>query len=333
MSILPKFLYLIQALPIQIPFSFIKQVHALFTRFVWAHKKPRLSRTSMTLRRSGPTGYQTILFSHLGRILDWRRNAQTKLWVQLEQSQTHIPLKGTLWCYNSLPSDLKSHPLIGTTLRHSSRTVFHSSLTTRNSPLFPILGHPSFSPGLHPSEYSTLRDSGCDHAAKFVSRGKWPSIVDLTEAAGPFQLPFWEAAQIHHFLHSIPNPQDFSRQLTTFEDLCSETGPISHMLSQTYTLLNTPPEQPQLHCISSWEADLDLTFSTAQKQRIIHFALKSSLCTKTQEMNFKLLTRWYLTPSRLHKCFPSSSDRCWRCGEEEGSLLHISWSCPRLQNF
>lgn len=52
-----------------------------------------------------------------------------------------------------------------------------------------------------------------------------------------------------------------------------------------------------------------------------------------QEMNFKLLTRFYLTPSRLHKCFPSSSDHFWHCREEDGSLLHIFWSCPRLQSF
>lgn len=69
------------------------------------------------------------------------------------------------------------------------------------------------------------------------------------------------------------------------------------------------------------------------KQRIINFAIKSSLCTKSQETNFKILTRWYLTPTRLHKCFPNTLDRCWRCREEEGSLLHIFWSCPRLENF
>lgn len=75
------------------------------------------------------------------------------------------------------------------------------------------------------------------------------------------------------------------------------------------------------------------TFSAVQKQRIINFALKSSLRTKTQETNFILLSRWYLTPSGLHRCFPSASNHCCRRGEEEGSLLHIFWSCPMLKNF
>lgn len=103
MSILPKFIYLIQALPIQIRPSFFKQVQALFTRFVWAHKKPQLSQSQMTLPKhygglALPDIRQYYLASHLGCILDWRCNGTSKPWVQIEQSQIHIPLKGALWC-------------------------------------------------------------------------------------------------------------------------------------------------------------------------------------------------------------------------------------------
>lgn len=327
-SILPKFIYLIQALPIQIPPSFFRQVQALFTRFVWAHNKPRIRRSQMALPKhcgglALPDVQQYYLASHLGCILDWRRNKTSKLWVQIEQSQTYIPLKSALWCYGDLPTELKSHPLMGTTLRHSHLVSIHTSLTSKNSPLFPILGHPNFELGLHRTAYPTLRISVYDHAAKFIVEGKWPSILELTDQTGTFQLPFWRAVQLHDFLHSLPRPQEFARQQTSFEDLCSGTDLLAHILSQTYTLLNTPKEQPQLPCLTRCERDLNCTFSAAQKQRIISLALKSSTCTKIQETNFKLLSCWYLTPSRLQKCFPSASSRCWRCAEEEGTLIHI----------
>lgn len=51
-----------------------------------------------------------------------------------------------------------------------------------------------------------------------------------------------------------------------------------------------------------------------------------------QETNYKILTRWYRTPSLL-KIFPRTSDLCWRCQQEKGTLIHIFWSCPRIQNF
>lgn len=31
--------------------------------------------------------------------------------------------------------------------------------------------------------------------------------------------------------------------------------------------------------------------------------------------------------------FPSHSDRCWRCGGEEGCLIHLFWSCPLIKPF
>lgn len=238
MSILPKFIYLIQALPINIPPFFFKQIHALFTRFVWAHKRPRLHRTQMTLpKQYGGLALPDIrlyyLASHLGRILDWRRNGASKLWIQLEQSQSGIPLGGALWCFNDLPHGLQSHPLIGTTLRKRHQISFHTTLTSKNSPLFPILGKPKFEPGLSSAEFSSLRDSGRDYAAKFICGGKWPTISDLSNPAGVYHLPFWKGVQLHHFLHSLPDPQNFTREQTSFEALCSEDTPLAHIPSQT----------------------------------------------------------------------------------------------------
>lgn len=275
MCILPKFIYLIQALPIHIPPSYFKQVQSLFTRFIWAHKKPRLRRSLLTLPKSEgglalPDIRQYFLASHLGRILDWRRNKTSKLWVHLEQSQTHIPLKGALRCYSDLPSRMRSHPLIGTTLKHSHQIALQTSLTSKKSPLFPILGHPNFAPGLQLTDYTTLRDSGRDHVDKITNGERWPSITDLTNPAGDYHLPFWKAAQLHHFLHSLPGPQVFARQQTLFEDLCTGEGPIAHILSQTYFLVNSPKEQPPLPCLIRWERDLDCTFSVAQRQRKNH---------------------------------------------------------------
>lgn len=107
MCILPKFLYLFQALPIHIPQSYFKQVQALFARFVWANKKPRLRRDLLLLPKQNgrlalPDIKQYYQATHLGRVLDWRRNKTSKLWVNLEQSQTTVPLGSALWCYGAL---------------------------------------------------------------------------------------------------------------------------------------------------------------------------------------------------------------------------------------
>lgn len=56
--------------------------------------------------------------------------------------------------------------------------------------------------------------------------------------------------QLHHFLHSIANPAQFNRDLTTFEDYCRDEGILPQILPKTYDMLNTPSEKPDLQ---KWE--------------------------------------------------------------------------------
>lgn len=43
-----------------------------------------------------------------------------------------------------------------------------------------------------------------------------------------------------------------------------------------------------------------------------------------QEITSRLeLCGWYRTPFPPHKCCPAVSKLCWRCGREEGTMLHI----------
>lgn len=118
MSMLSKFLYLLQALPIYIPSHYFKLIQRVFFEFIWAHKHPRLKRDQLTLpKQYGVLAvpevckyYQAV---HLSRLIDWNGHQDIKLWVQLEQAQSAISLCRASWCYNALPRDVKNHPLIG----------------------------------------------------------------------------------------------------------------------------------------------------------------------------------------------------------------------------
>lgn len=51
------------------------------------------------------------------------------------------------------------------------------------------------------------------------------------------------------------------------------------------------------------------------------------------EANFKIFSQWYRTLVLLHRYFPNTSDRCWCCREEHETLLHIFWSCSRIEGY
>lgn len=80
-----------------------------------------------------------------------------------------------------------------------------------------------------------------------------------------------------------------------------------------------------------WERDLGIKMTLTDLQRIWDNATKTSIYTVTREGIYKIMMRWYHTPTLLHKLFPqSSTQECWRCGQTEGTLIHIFWECPDM---
>lgn len=146
--------------------------------------------------------------------------------------------------------------------------------------------------------------------------------------------PFWPYRQLTHFLSSSGPTVTWNRQLSPFETLCSRNTPQRHLISYIYTLLqdDTDPSMTQ-PARASWEADLHLTLTDDDWDSIYTFAHKGSLNVAIQENGYKIITKLYRMPARLHKFSPSVSNVCWRCKGAIGSMIHIWWECPALQPF
>lgn len=64
-----------------------------------------------------------------------------------------------------------------------------------------------------------------------------------------------------------------------------------------------------------------------------HSSLHISRNVNISLLTYKILFRYHLTPTKLHKISHSISDRCWKVCGLPGSFLHCFWSCPRLSMF
>lgn len=76
MNILPKLLYLFQALPIALPSAFFRTLHSMAIRFVWRGNHPRLKHKLLCSPTSkGRTGLPDFELYHalavVSRILEW----------------------------------------------------------------------------------------------------------------------------------------------------------------------------------------------------------------------------------------------------------------------
>lgn len=80
-----------------------------------------------------------------------------------------------------------------------------------------------------------------------------------------------------------------------------------------------------------WELALKTTFTDDQWRNAFILAHKCSISSSIQEISYKLLTNCYFTPAKLHTWYPDTP--WWRCSNDTGTMLHIWWECPSLQNF
>lgn len=73
--------------------------------------------------------------------------------------------------------------------------------------------------------------------------------------------------------------------------------------------------------LNQWEKDPQLKLKPAEHAKMLLLSYKSSISNKYQELGYKLITRWYQTPARLHAVYLSTPVTCWRCGDSPGFLI------------
>lgn len=158
-------------------------------------------------------------------------------------------------------------------------------------------------------------------------------MSELINIEGPFRFKLWQALQLQHYLTSLPRLQSKQTPLTPLETICTQESAIRHQLLLMHDMIAQPSEDYKPGYVLQRERELNRSFTPKQLREMNDGTLRSLVNSKTQETNYKILSRWYRTPVVLHKFFPATFKLCWRFETEEGSPLHIFWACPILRPF
>lgn len=102
-------------------------------------------------------------------------------------------------------------------------------------------------------------------------------------------------------------------------------------ISLIYSALADPSEK--VPYMLKWESDLDIEWDLDTWNFQVAKVFKGILNVSLVEANLKVVTRWYLVPTRQIKLFPQSSPLCFRGCDLLGSHLHILWQCPKIRSF
>lgn len=145
--------------------------------------------------------------------------------------------------------------------------------------------------------------------------------------------PGWRYNQMKSFFKKIKPLLRPLNTITRFESRCVHLGEGRHMLSQMYSLILSTQKKTIPYFVREWERELNKVLSDEQIKKMIQSTYSTSISSYSQEMAYKFLTRWYRTPARLNRIYPTADARCWRGCEQRGTFLHLWWECPRIKEF
>uniref|UniRef100_A0A8C5QG16 Reverse transcriptase domain-containing protein n=1 Tax=Leptobrachium leishanense TaxID=445787 RepID=A0A8C5QG16_9ANUR len=336
MSVLPRILYLFQTLPISLPRLFFKRLNSMFRTFVWNGKAPRVKLNLLTTPRSMggmsmPHIWHYYCATHMQRLVEWGKNTSPKLWVGIEKRFAGDNLAVLPWMPRNLASPL--HYALPTTL--ATLSVWRSLQTKLPvapypSPLMPLQHLPVFSRHLIPT--APTADPPSPLPRHFLTAG-----AQVAEDQLPYSRPLGFLGKFHlhrliSYLGSLAPLDKYCRPLTIFETISHRGTTPPHSISLFYGLLQSLSTPPTQFC-GKWEASFRITLKDEDWSKIYTLAHCCTPSTRIQEVNYKILYRWYRTPDRLSHFSGGGGDLCWRCSAPHADHLHIWWSCPKVQLF
>ena len=342
MTILPKFLYLFQSLPVFIPKSFFDLLDSVLSSYIWRGKRPRLNK--IHLQKSKHNGGMALPNF---RLYYWAANIRALTfwthfhgrtdgpeWVAMElNSVQDLPVLTLLGSSLPLPLHISlDNPVVKHTLKmwvqfRKHFQLLHFSLSS------PILFNPLFKPPSFDSAFQEWHRKGIRHFRDLFVQNSFASFKQLSEK---FDLPtihFFRYLQVRHFIRSqvqsFPMASDMNIVDEVFDLHPTRKGLISIIYNKLTGIRHVPLDKIK----SAWEQDLNLVLSEDVWETILRLINTTSFCARHCLLQFKVVHRAHISKSKLARFYPEVSPCCDKCKTSEASLIHMFWTCPSLEQF
>lgn len=339
MSILPKFLYYFQTLPLPLPQSFFDNLNKLFSQFIWNNRKARLRLRLLYLpyERGGlqlPNLKWYYMAAQLTSTSHYFCKNSPPAWVTIEQQSTpDLPIYSYLYSANlkTLKKRTKN-PF----LRNNIIMWYTAHKLVENSTVFsqftPLWNNDQFTPGKNDGGFKMWKMKGIHTIKDLYVDGVLLAFRDLSDK---YQLPvkhFFKYLQLKSFMSSKMNDIMHVPKLSLLEEIiCKKTE--KGLLSKFYKLIMTNSKDSAIDRLNAWRKDIQEDIDENEWHGACLKAQKQSINTRLKLLQYKWLTRVYITPEKLNRISKNIPDVCTKCRADKGTLIHCMWECPNIQTF
>lgn len=314
----------------------LNQLQGLINKFIWQQKKPRLKQNILLSPvQHGGMGAPNIHAYYKAVILDqlkeWWSPTSRKTWHQIESAAITPNLKHVLTAtlLNLKPQrhflqSTTSALRVWTALTQQARGIPNSILSK-----LPIQAIEMISPDLSVHLWT---QKGLVDIGQLMTTSGIHSFVQLQQLFGIPTSTFFLYLRIRSIISPITILTD-NAPMADILKFYEIPAPAQKGISVMYKILTTSSANQSSPSIDFWSSLTTAPPPPANWYKALTLPLRVSRCTSHWESTQKLFHKWYYTPARLAKIYPTTSSQCWRNCSEAGSLRHIWWECPVIHRF
>ncbi|MCO6060498.1 reverse transcriptase family protein [Pseudomonas sp. MOB-449] len=340
MTILPKAIYKYNAIPIQIPTTFFKEMEKLIINFIWKGKKPRISKA--LLKKKNKVGGLTLpdfrtyyTATVVKTAWYWYNDRYIDQWNRIENPDVNPSTYGHL-IFDKGPKSIKW-----------GKDSLFNKWCWQN--WISICRKMKQDPYLTPYTNTTskwIKDLNIKpKTIKFIEEKIGPTLQALIHGINRIQtitinthtpedkIPNWDLLKIKHLCSSKDFTKRVKREPTDWEKIFgqykSDKGLISIIYKKIQHLYNKKTNNP----IKKWAKEMNRHFTKEDIQMANRHMRKCSQSLAIREMQIKTTMRYHLTPALLARIKNTGNNKCWRGCGEMGTLMHCWWECKMIQPF
>lgn len=343
MNVLPKFLYLFQAIPLFLTKTFFTLIDKSISSFIWNGKTARISKNILQLHKkhggfSLPNFQYYYWASNIRSMLYWPHSSHigSSKWLKLENMSCSFASLHSLLC-SRLPlsqplSKFSTNPVI----KHSVKiwTQFRRSFGLNEpSTRSPIVKNHMFLPSIIDDYFAVWKTCGLNSLKDMFVDGVFASFQQVKTNFGVPDSHFFRYLQLRSFVsssfkHFPSRPPD--SLLETVLDLNVHSKGI---IGKIYAVINSVKIEPLARVRGKWEEELATSISEEEWQSVIKNIYSSSICLRHRVIQFKVVHRLHWSKEKLAKFKPDVNPNCDRCEIEPATLSHMFWNCSKLAPF
>uniref|UniRef100_A0A3P9KVM4 Reverse transcriptase domain-containing protein n=1 Tax=Oryzias latipes TaxID=8090 RepID=A0A3P9KVM4_ORYLA len=340
MNVLPRLLYLFQALPIWIPSSTFKILNKMISTFVWQNKKPRIRKKLLcSSKKDGGLGLPNLKLyywaAQLRGLVEWVSQDEDTNWIKLENyAFPSVSLETAPFLGQKKWRDLKiKNNLILCTQRVWSTVRKNIGAPLTTSRALKISKIADFLPNKIDPGFSDWGKKGLLTIHQLFDGDILKSFKQLQDKYGIDSKDFYRYLQIRDYLRSCGEWEALRQPPTQIEQLMIKSivdKSRKKIVSNLYKCLQAHLSDNSLDLKGKWELEANIVIEDEKWETMCEGVHKISNSPTWNEFNWKIMMRFFKTPYTISKYDKNKSDLCWRKCNKIGDHTHIFWDCPVL---